>query len=73
MRAAIFRGIGQPLEISRVDEPKAEPGGLILKVHYCGICGSDLHATQHGAFVVPEGAVLGHEFAGAIDPLRAAL
>ena len=72
MRAAIFSGIGQPLEIRNVPEPKAEPGGLILKVHYCGICGSDLHATQHGAFVVPPGTVLGHEFAGEIVESRAA-
>lgn len=72
MRAAIFTGIGQPLEIRNVPEPKAEPGGLILRVHYCGICGSDLHATQHGAFVVEPGTVLGHEFCGEIVESRAA-
>lgn len=72
MRAAIFNGIGQALEIRNVPDPKPEPGGLILKVHYCGICGSDLHATQHGAFVVAPGTVLGHEFAGEIVESRAA-
>ena len=72
MRAAIFNGIGKPLEIHNVAEPTCEPGGLILRVHYCGICGSDLHATQHGAFVVPPGTVLGHEFAGEIVESRAA-
>lgn len=72
MRAAIFKGIGQPLEIRNVPDPQLEPGGLILKVHYCGICGSDLHATQHGAFVAPAGTVLGHEFAGEIVESRAA-
>ena len=71
MRAAIFTGIGRSLEIHNVPEPTCEPGGLILKVHYCGICGSDLHATQHGAFVVPPGTVLGHEFAGEIVESRA--
>lgn len=71
MRAAIFKGLGQALELCTVDDPKPEPGGLILKVHYCGICGSDLHATQHGAFVVPGGTVLGHEFAGEIVESRA--
>lgn len=71
MRAAMFKGIGQPLEICTVDDPRPQPGGLILKVHYCGICGSDLHATQHGAFVVPDGTVLGHEFAGEVVESRA--
>lgn len=71
MRAAIFKGIGRPLEICTVDDPKPERGGLILKVHYCGICGSDLHATQHGAFVAPAGTVLGHEFAGEVVESRA--
>lgn len=70
MKAAIFKGIGKPLEIGTVDDPRCEPGGIILKVHYCGICGSDLHATQHGAFVAPEGSVLGHEFCGEIVESR---
>ncbi len=71
MRAAVFRGIGQPLDVCNVAEPKVEAGGVIVKVHYCGICGSDLHATQHGAFVVKPGSVLGHEFAGEIVESRA--
>lgn len=32
----------------------------------------DLHATQHGAFVAPDGTVLGHEFAGEVVESRAA-
>jgi threonine dehydrogenase-like Zn-dependent dehydrogenase len=71
MRAAVFRGIGKPLEVCNVPEPKAEPGGVIVKVHYCGVCGSDLRATQQGAFVVKPGSVLGHEFAGEIVESRA--
>ena len=71
MRAAIFKGIGKPLDIGSVDDPKCEPGGIVLKVHYCGICGSDLHATQEGTFVAPPGTILGHEFCGEIVESRA--
>jgi 2-desacetyl-2-hydroxyethyl bacteriochlorophyllide A dehydrogenase len=66
MRAAVFHELGQPLTIEDAPEPKTGPGEIILKVHYCGVCGSDLHATQPGVFVVPNGTILGHEFAGEI-------
>ena len=66
MKAAVFHELGKPLAIETVATPQAGPGELVLKVHYCGICGSDLHATHPGAFVVPDGTILGHEFAGEI-------
>jgi (R,R)-butanediol dehydrogenase/meso-butanediol dehydrogenase/diacetyl reductase len=66
MKAAVFHELGRPLAIETVARPQAAPGELILKVHYCGICGSDLHATRPGVFVVPDGTILGHEFAGEI-------
>jgi (R,R)-butanediol dehydrogenase/meso-butanediol dehydrogenase/diacetyl reductase len=66
MKAAVFQGVGKPLAIETVPTPQAGPGELVLRVHHCGICGSDLHATQEGTFLVPNGTVLGHEFAGEI-------
>src|ERR1700735_3664672 len=66
MRAAIFHELGKPLRVETVDKPQAGPGEIVLKVHYCGICGSDLHSTPPGVFVVPNGTILGHEFAGEI-------
>ena len=66
MKAAVFRGVGRPLSIEDVALPQAGAGELVLRVHYCGVCGSDLHATHPGLFVVPDGTVLGHEFSGEI-------
>ncbi|HLH51813.1 MAG TPA: zinc-binding dehydrogenase [Roseiarcus sp.] len=66
MRAAVFRELGKPLQIETVAKPQAGPGEIVLKVHYCGVCGSDLHATHPGVFVVPDGTILGHEFAGEV-------
>jgi threonine dehydrogenase-like Zn-dependent dehydrogenase len=51
--------------------PRAEPGEIVLRVAYCGICGSDLHATEPGPSPVPAGTVLGHEFAGEVVESRA--
>ena len=52
MRAAIFHELGKPLRVETVDKPQAGPGEIVLKVHYCGICGSDLHSTHPGVFVL---------------------
>ncbi|WP_429525152.1 alcohol dehydrogenase catalytic domain-containing protein [Paraburkholderia youngii] len=40
----------------------------MLKIHRCGICGSDLHMTDGHAphFTLPENSTLGHEFAGEV-------
>jgi D-arabinose 1-dehydrogenase-like Zn-dependent alcohol dehydrogenase len=48
MKAAVFHELGQPLAIENVAKPQAGPGEIVLKVHYCGICGSDLHSTHPG-------------------------
>jgi (R,R)-butanediol dehydrogenase/meso-butanediol dehydrogenase/diacetyl reductase len=66
MKAAVFHELGKPLQIEDVAKPQAGRGEIVLKVHYCGVCGSDLHATHPGVFVVPDGTILGHEFAGEI-------
>jgi len=69
VQAAVFHGAGQPLTIETVPDPVPGPGDLILKVHACGICGSDLHMAEihdaaGGIPPLPPGTVMGHEFAG---------
>ena len=68
MKAAVFRGIGQ---IEVVDVPKREPdaGEVLIRVGYCGICGSDLEAFHTGMY--EPGLVIGHEFSGIIAELGA--
>src|ERR1700679_3852128 len=44
MRAAVFHGPGERLSIEDRQMPTARPGDVVLRVAYCGICGSDLHA-----------------------------
>lgn len=66
MRAAVFQGVGQKLVIEDRQRPTAGPGELVLRVAYCGICGSDIHGTEPSPFVLPPGVVLGHEFSGEV-------
>ena len=72
MRAAVFHGVGQKLAIEERQRPAVEPGGLVLKVAYAGICGSDLHATEKGLVPLEPDTVLGHEFAGEVVETDAA-
>jgi 2-desacetyl-2-hydroxyethyl bacteriochlorophyllide A dehydrogenase len=72
MKALVFAGSGQPLHIEDRPLPRPEPGDLIVKVAYCGICGSDVHATDPGPFQIGTGTVLGHEFSGEVVESQAA-
>jgi len=67
MRAAVFHREGTPLAIEDRQTPAVRPGELVLKVAYCGICGTDLHATEKSAIPLEPGTVLGHEFSGVVS------
>ncbi|MFC2070474.1 zinc-binding dehydrogenase [Chloroflexota bacterium] len=62
MKAAVLYGAGD-IRVEEVPEPTVEPGGVVIKVKACGICGSDLHGYRHGG---REGMRFGHEFSGDI-------
>jgi (R,R)-butanediol dehydrogenase/meso-butanediol dehydrogenase/diacetyl reductase len=67
MKAAVYKRQNE-MAVIDVPQPKAGPGEVVLKVHDCGICGSDLHAVQYG-FGMPPDSVMGHEFCGEIVEL----
>ena len=60
MKAAILEG-KRKLVVREVPEPVLGRDEVLIKVHYCGICGSDLHIYTEGALIG-----LGHEFSGDI-------
>lgn len=68
MRAAVSTGIGE-IEIREVETPVPGPGEALIKVHYCGICGSDLHGFQQGDPFAPFPHIFGHEASGKIMAL----
>ncbi len=69
MKAAAF---SRQNEMALIDapEPTAGAGQVVLKVHDCGICGSDLHACQY-AMGMPPGSIMGHEFCGEVCEIGA--
>jgi (R,R)-butanediol dehydrogenase/meso-butanediol dehydrogenase/diacetyl reductase len=66
MKAAVYPGSGKPLTIETLPDPEPGPDDVILKVHRCGICGTDLHMTAGHTWQFPAGTVPGHEYAGEI-------
>ncbi len=63
MRAAYCTAPRQ-LELRDVPLPIAAAGEVLVRVHACGICGSDLHYFTGGA--APPVVCLGHEIAGRV-------
>ncbi len=58
MRAAVFYGAGD-IRIEERPIPKAGPGQMVVKIDYCGVCGTDIEAYRHE--IVKPVIVLGHE------------
>lgn len=55
-------------EVRQVAVPEPGPGEALIKVAYCGICGTDYHIYK-GEFLSPYPLILGHEFSGTIEAL----
>ncbi len=70
MRAAVFQGVREPMEIQDVDRPQASADEVVVETDACGICRSDWHAWQGDwdwIGVVPTpGLIFGHEPAGTV-------
>jgi threonine dehydrogenase-like Zn-dependent dehydrogenase len=66
MKAAVYPGAGKPLVLETLPDPEPGPEDLVIKVHRCGICGTDLHLTSGHRWDFPAGTVAGHEYSGEI-------
>jgi Zn-dependent alcohol dehydrogenase len=62
-KAAVFREIGKPVSVEEVEVLPPGPEEVTIKVAACGVCHSDLSATN-GTIAAQPGTVLGHEGAG---------
>ena len=66
MRAAVFTGLGAPLAIEELRDPRPKVGEVRVRVAACGVCHSDLHFFKgHLSFPLP--LVPGHEVSGVVD------
>jgi S-(hydroxymethyl)glutathione dehydrogenase/alcohol dehydrogenase len=66
MKAAVLRGVKQPLEIEDVQIQKPAAREVLLRTVASGICHSDLHFYE-GSYLYPMPCVLGHEAACVVE------
>ncbi len=66
MKAAIYPGEGGPISIETLPDPRPGPSEVLIRVHRCGICGTDLSMTRGGQWDYGKGVQFGHEYAGEI-------
>jgi S-(hydroxymethyl)glutathione dehydrogenase/alcohol dehydrogenase len=67
MRAAVLEEFGKPLVVQEIDLAEPRAGEVLVRLHACGVCHTDLY-TASGAD--PSGyfpTVLGHEGAGVVE------
>jgi L-iditol 2-dehydrogenase len=63
MRAAVYRGQND-VRLETVPVPEIGPGEILIRVHTCGICGTDLKKIATGSHSAPR--IFGHETSGQI-------
>jgi (R,R)-butanediol dehydrogenase / meso-butanediol dehydrogenase / diacetyl reductase len=66
MKALRFYG-SKDLRVEETASPKiCGPRQVVVKVAWCGICGTDLHEYTAGPIFAPRQQILGHEFSGTV-------
>ena len=68
MRAAVYRGVDD-VRIETVPVPEIGAGEVLVKIHTCGICGTDLKKIHTGSHTAPR--IFGHEMAGTVAAVGA--
>jgi|SRR5579864_154208 len=63
MLAAVYRGVND-VRLETVPVPEIGSGEILLKVHTCGICGTDLKKIATGSHSAPR--IFGHETSGTV-------
>lgn len=63
MLAAVYRGVND-IRMETVPVPQIGPGEILVRVHTCGVCGTDLKKIGTGSHSAPR--IFGHETTGMI-------
>ena len=63
MQAAVYRGVND-VRLETVPVPKIGPAELLVRVHSCGVCGTDLKKISTGSHSAPR--IFGHETSGVV-------
>ncbi len=66
MRAMVLDKPGQPLQPRDVPDPQPGPGQVLIDIHVCGICRTDLHVVD-GELTEPKLPLIpGHQIVGTV-------
>src|ERR1700677_1751587 len=68
MLAAVYRGVND-VRLETVPVPQIGAGELLLRVHTCGVCGTDLKKIATGSHSAPR--IFGHETSGEVAAVGA--
>src|SRR5450755_1857540 len=63
MQAAVYRGAND-VRLETVPVPEVGAGELLIRVHTCGVCGTDLKKIATGSHSAPR--IFGHEISGMV-------
>ncbi len=63
MQAAVYRGVND-VRLETVPVPKIGPCEMLVRVHSCGVCGTDLKKISTGSHSAPR--IFGHETSGVV-------
>jgi propanol-preferring alcohol dehydrogenase len=66
MRAMVLERQGEPLVARDAAEPAPDPGQVLVRVHACGVCRTDLHVVDAELVDPKLPLVLGHQVVGEI-------
>ncbi|MHB9074859.1 MAG: zinc-dependent alcohol dehydrogenase family protein [Desulfobaccales bacterium] len=73
MRAMVLEKPGQPLTLLEVPVPAPAPEQVLIRVHACGVCRTDLHVVD-GELPHPKlPLILGHEIVGTVVEVGSAV
>src|SRR6202050_1202457 len=63
MQAAVYRGVND-VRLETVPVPQIGAGEMLVRVHSCGVCGTDLKKIATGSHSAPR--IFGHETSGVV-------
>jgi propanol-preferring alcohol dehydrogenase len=69
MRAMLLEAQGEPLKLAEMPVPQPGDGQVLIRVHTCGVCRTDLHVVD-GDLTEPKlPLILGHQIVGRVVQL----
>ena len=69
MKAMVLTDVGSPLQSRQLPTPAPSAGQLLIQVHACGVCRTDLHIYEGDLSRPKLPLVLGHEIVGTVAAL----